>query len=172
MKAAVRPDHDGPNPTGIRARVTLHEGDADFCGIANWVFATSIDKPDRQEVVPLTNVLTWTIENAGSGSLDLVLTPMNGGRPDTMRVAPDGNTVRLFIRHTPSDSTGGHADHFRAYYRYLGVPNAPLPHHPTRIMTLPIFGQEKQCRWNGGLGSVSSRSVGTLNCMVASAGPL
>jgi hypothetical protein len=186
MGGRVRADHDTENPTGVRSRVSLFAGRVtDYCSLANWVYARSADEQSGGAVIPLANLLTWTIPNAGPGNLVLALRQMNGGsQRDSIILSPAHDTIELFIRHVPPGDTlpppedpvpeeplPAFASHFTAYYEYLHVaPTAQLPHHPTWITT-PITGSKKRCPWRVSRGVDPGRGVGTLHCMIASADP-
>ena len=107
LKGALPADHDDPNPEDIRSRVSLYAGRATgFCGVARWKFAKTIDNPGNVERMELTNVLTWTIRNAGQGSLALVRTRMDDQHVETIAtVKPDkSKRIELFIRYVPGSS--------------------------------------------------------------------
>lgn len=181
MTGRLPNDHGGDNPGGVRARVTLHAGSVtNECANAEW----EVDKPGNSshpQMVNLINVLEWTIQNAGQGRIALRRKPINpAGRPtgpdslavDMLKPDPGKHEIELFVRHVPQSepqvdcTAGGRAEHFRSYYRYLGIRNVRPPRCERELTSCKSRFPE--------LRSVFPRlmeSPGTLACMIASTDP-
>lgn len=107
----VHRDRFGQAPgNDVRARVSLLSGESTrTCSLADWNY-DDVDLEHGQDIVPLANMVEWTIRGIRQDHLPMVLKPLNPGAGDQDRILPPlrarvGNTAQIFITHQPLPET-------------------------------------------------------------------
>lgn len=91
----------------LRSRITLRTGGiTDACNLALWEYDPAGYPP--AVILPMPNVLEWTIPGVALDSIILVRHPINGGAPDTITTLhPDASgLVELLVAHVPPAGQG------------------------------------------------------------------
>ncbi|HEX2205775.1 MAG TPA: hypothetical protein VHG91_20850 [Longimicrobium sp.] len=188
---------DAPDPTRVRARVTLLAGqETKSCALAKWRWVPQSTGAEQR--LDMASVVDWRIPNVPLSEGRLVIVRRRFHEPnvtDTIHVESANGRIELFVRHViydeldhvvstqPRAVLGDAAQHFDEYYNLLGHSgDRPIPY------VSDLTGYPKRCAWEdqtpvfhaprpfgrpGGVRALGEDfdSPGMLSCMVASARP-